>query len=167
MKLPRPLLFLLLTLLPTPTHSTTLSTDNCPSNFNLGTANITADSSLTPMVSLIYAKLYSESEQAKIQASLASGNSTEIDNKVFTLSMLAPFAIIAAAFLITFVVASCCCIFPKTCPPCRSWQRNFVTRPYQKTELRCLMIFTLIFALGIAITAIIAFIYFPKLQQQI
>lgn len=67
-----------LLLLCTPTHSSTLSTNNCPANFDLASANVTASSSLDPMVDFFYANLYSSSQQAAIQSAFNSGNSSSI-----------------------------------------------------------------------------------------
>jgi ABC-type uncharacterized transport system involved in gliding motility auxiliary subunit len=108
---------------------TTLSSNNCPSDFDVATANVTG-ASLSAAVDFLYKDLYSSSEQAEIQAAFTSGNSTKVSKQVTTLSILIPFAIIAVAFLVTFVIAACCCIFEKSCPPCKSWKRDFATRPY-------------------------------------
>ena len=89
---------------------TTLSSNNCPNNFDINTANTTG-TSLSAAVDFLYSNLYSGSEQAKVQAAFYSGNSTTITSKISELSILVPFAVIAFAFMLTFVIAVCCCIF--------------------------------------------------------
>ena len=53
----------------------TLSKNNCPSNFNITTANVTVSTGLRTLSNFLYANLYSSSDQAAIQDSFVSGNS--------------------------------------------------------------------------------------------
>jgi hypothetical protein len=57
------------------TLASTLSINNCPSNFNITTANVTVSSGIGSLSNFLYANLYSSSDQAAIQASFISGNS--------------------------------------------------------------------------------------------
>jgi len=91
--------------------STTLSTNNCPSSFNMTAANVTISSSLATLTNFLYANLYSSSDQAAIQSSFTSGNTTTITNSITATTILAPFAVIAAVFAVTFGIALCCCVF--------------------------------------------------------
>ena len=102
---------LLLGLLATPSAAlTTLSTNNCPANFDLASHNSTG-TSLSAAVDFLYSNLYSADEQAKIQSAFYSGDTATITSKVTSLSIIIPFALIAFAFLLTFVIAVFCCIF--------------------------------------------------------
>ena len=114
-------------------ESGTLTTNNCPANFDIKTANVTGSSSAQATVDFLYANLYSSADRAALKASFNSGNSTKITKQITTIAMLAPFAVIAAAFAITFIIAICCCVFEKSCPPCKSWKRDFTIRPYEKS----------------------------------
>lgn len=89
----------------------TLATNNCPSNFNMSAVNVTLSSSLSTLANFLYSNLYSSNDQAAIQASFSSGNTSTISNYITTTTILAPFAVIAAAFAITFGIALCCCVF--------------------------------------------------------
>jgi len=89
----------------------TLSKNNCPSNFNMTTANLTVSTGLKSLSNFLYANLYSSSDQAAIQASFVSGNSSTVSQTLMSPTVLAPFAVIAGAFAITFAIALCCCIF--------------------------------------------------------
>ena len=108
---------------------TSLSTTQCPSNFDVASANTTG-TSVSAAVDFLYANLYSSSEQAQIQAAFYSGDSGTVNSKIMSLSILIPFALIGCAFLITYIILVCCCIFEKSCPPCKSWKRDFAARPY-------------------------------------
>ena len=145
---------------------TTLSTNNCPANFDITTANLTA-SSTNSAADLLYANIYSSSEQSDIQAAFASGDSVTITSKLSSLAIMVPFILVAFAFSVTFTIALCCCIFEKTCPPCQSLKRDFGSRPYERSEMKCVTIFALLFAGGIAITSLVGFIFFPALSTDI
>lgn len=110
-----------------------LANNNCPQNFDVATVNVTGSASLQAAVDFLYANLYSPEVQADIQTGFTSGNTSKAYGQTTALTVLLPFALIAAAFFITFIVALCCCIFEKSCPPCKSWKRDFATRPYQKS----------------------------------
>lgn len=111
----------------------TLTTNNCPEEFDINEANTTGSSSVQTTVDFLYADLYSSEDQAALQASFASGNSTKINQQITTTAILAPFAVIGVAFAVTFIIAICCCVFEKSCPPCKSWKRDFTIRPYEKS----------------------------------
>jgi len=145
---------------------TTLSSNNCPSGFDTAAVNSSAPS-MSVAVDFLYSSLYSPSEQAKLQAAFTSGNSTTVSSQVFTLSIIIPFILIAVTFMVMYVIALCCCIFEKSCPPCKQWKRDFASRPYEKSELKCVTIFGLIFGIGIAITTILGFVFFPSLSSHI
>ena len=81
-----------------------------PTNFDLASHNSTG-TSLSAAVDFLYSNLYSAEEQAKIQSAFYSGDTATITSKVTSLSIIIPFALIAFAFLLTFVIAVCCCIF--------------------------------------------------------
>ena len=66
-----------------------------------------------------------------------------------------------------YVIAICCCVFEKSCPPCESWKRDFSIRPYERFELNCVTIFAAIFAFGITITTIMALVYFPDMEDDV
>ena len=80
---------------------------------------------------------------------------------------MAPFIAWAVIFFIMFMIIICCCAFEKKCPPCESWKRDFVKRPYERSELRCVTVFAIIFALAILVTTIVAFTFFPALEEDI
>lgn len=111
---------------------TTLSTNNCPATFDIATANTTG-ADLSAAVDFLYANMYSTSVQAELQAAFNSGDTAKVSETITSLPVLISFAFIAGAFLIMFVIAVCCCIFEKSCPPCKSWKRDFTTRPYEKS----------------------------------
>lgn len=113
-----------------PALATTLSSNNCPATFNITSANVTMSNSLQPLTDFLYGSIYSSSDQAQIQASFQSGNSTAISNSITYTPIVATFAVLAVCFAITFIIAICCCIFEKSCPPCKSWKRDFAIRPY-------------------------------------
>ena len=160
---PLPTLFLL-TLLTTTTSYTSLSTGQCPSNFDINSANTTS-SSLSAAVDFLYKNLYSSSDQQKLQKAFNEGDTKTVNQQISSISVLVPFALIAFAFIVTYIIALCCCIFEKTCPPCKQWKRDFSRRPYERSELKCAMVFALIFAIGIAITTILGFVFFPALSK--
>jgi hypothetical protein len=108
---------------------TTLSSNNCPTNFDAAAVN-SSSASMSAVVDFLYKNIYSPSDQAKIQAAFTSGNSSTVTSQVFTLSIIVPFLLIAFAFLVMYVIALCCCIFEKSCPPCKQWKRDFSSRPY-------------------------------------
>ena len=89
----------------------TLSKNSCPSTFNMTNANITVGTGLSSLSNFLYANLYASSDQAAIQDSFVSGNSSTISQTLMSMTVLAPFAVIAGAFAITFGIALCCCIF--------------------------------------------------------
>jgi hypothetical protein len=91
--------------------SGTLSTNNCPATFNITESNVTVSSSASSLAKLIYSSLYSPAEQATLQASFTSGNSSAVSSYVTSTTVLAPFAVIGAAFALTFGIALCCCVF--------------------------------------------------------
>ena len=79
---------------------------------------------------------------------------------------MTPYIAIVSVFFIFFMIVACCTMFEKSCPPCESWRRDFARRPYEKFELRCVMIFTIIFAVSIFILSIVMFTAFPVFKKQ-
>lgn len=59
-------------------HAGTLTTNNCPVNFDITKANVTGSSSVQTTVKFLYANLYSSSDRNALQASFNSGNSSQI-----------------------------------------------------------------------------------------
>jgi len=110
--------------------STSLTDNNCPSGFNVASANVTVDSSGQSLVNLIYGSIYSPSDQANIKASIFAGDTNSLMAYTTSLRVLIPFIIVAIGFALAFVIALCCCVFEKSCPPCQSWKRDFTRRPY-------------------------------------
>ena len=122
-------LLLLMGLIGCALATTSLSTNNCPSDFTITAAN----ASIAPESGLIrgiYGGVYSDSDKREMEEAFNSGTSSTVSSKLSTLSILIPFALIAVGFLIMFVIALCCCVFEKSCPPCESWKRDFTIRPY-------------------------------------
>lgn len=93
--------------------TTALTNNNCPSNFDVNTANITSASasSVKSLVDLIYSNLYSSSDQATLQQAYITGNTATTYQYLFELPIIAPFIIIGVAFAIAFIIALCCCVF--------------------------------------------------------
>jgi hypothetical protein len=111
-------------------YCTSLTDKNCPSGFTVATANVTVDSSAKSLVNLIYGGIYSSEDQANIKASIFSGDTNSLMSYVTSIRILLPFIAIAIAFGLAFIIALCCCVFEKSCPPCKSWKRDFSRRPY-------------------------------------
>lgn len=131
MCLPRKIVFVLL--LVVFVEGGSLATNNCPASFDATAVNVTGSASLQAAVDFLYSNLYSAEVQASLQAGFSTGNTSSVSTQAIALSVVLPFALIAAAFFVAFIVALCCCIFEKSCPPCKSWKRDFATRPYQRS----------------------------------
>ena len=69
--------------------------------------------------------------------------------------------VVGAAYFVFFMIVICCNVFEKSCPPCESWRRDFARRPYEKVELKCAMVFTIMFAIAIFAVSIVMFTSFP------
>lgn len=121
-------------LLPAAAAVTSLTTTNCPTAYDLAAANATAtaDTSAETFVSLIYGGLYSAEDQATLSSSYAQGDTKTVGKYAASMKIIVPFALIGVGFAVAFIAALCCCVFEKSCPPCRSWKRDFAARPYEK-----------------------------------
>ena len=82
------------------------------------------------------------------------------------MKLMVPYIAIVSVFFVFFMIVACCTVFEKSCPPCESWRRDFARRPYEKFELRCVMVFAIIFALSVFIIAIVMFTAFPVFKEQ-
>lgn len=109
-----------------------MTTNNCPTDFDIATANVTMDTSIKPLVDLIYGGIFSANEQTMIQSAITTGKTGTLMNYATSIQIMLPFVIIGALFAITFISALCCCVFEKQCPPCQSLKRDFTRRPYEK-----------------------------------
>lgn len=107
---------------------TSLSSNNCPDDFNINSANSSVSTST--LTSFIYENVYSPADKEQMRDAFASGSEEEVRLKLYNLELLLPFILIGVAFLVLYVIAICCCVFEKSCPPCQSWKRDFSTRPY-------------------------------------
>lgn len=108
---------------------TTLTTSNCPTSYDFSSANSTSDSSLT-LANLIYGNLYSPEEQAALSLSYSQGNTKAVKKYMAQMQIVAPFIVLGVGFALTFLIALCCCVFEKSCPPCQSLKRDYAARPY-------------------------------------
>ena len=75
------LTFIIFTLLTLTTPLTTLSSNNCPNNFDLTKANTTG-TSLSAAVDFLYSNIYSSSDQAKLQSSFYSGDTSTVNSQI-------------------------------------------------------------------------------------
>lgn len=106
---------------------------NCPSNFDMALENVTTSSqtdiitTMTPFYELI--RGYGNSQI--VETVVIQGNTASLQSHFLAMSY--PFIAVAAIFLITYCIIISCCIFQKSCPPCQSWKRDFVRRPYEKS----------------------------------
>ena len=141
----------------------TLTTANCPDNYDLKATNTSESGYSSAAIKAVYGGIYSASDQAVLQQSFSEGNTGTVYGYVTSMSILLPFILIAVAFGIAFIVAICCCVFEKTCPPCASWKRDFTKNPYDKVELKCTSIFTVVFALAIVVAAAVGLYFSPTL----
>lgn len=108
----------------------TMTTDNCPKDFDATVSNVTVSASIKPLVNLLFGSIYSASDQAAIQNAISSGQTGPVVTYATSMQILFPFILIAIVFAITFIIAMCCCVFEKSCPPCQSWKRDFERDPY-------------------------------------
>ena len=141
----------------------TLTTANCPDNYDLKATNTSESGYSSAAIKAVYGGIYSASDQAVLQQSFSEGNTGTVYGYATSMSILLPFILIAVAFGIAFIVAICCCVFEKTCPPCASWKRDFTKNPYDKVELKCTSIFTVVFALAIVVAAAVGLYFSPTL----
>lgn len=108
---------------------TTLTTSNCPTTYDFSAANSTSDSS-NSLANLIYGNLYSAEEQASLSLSYSQGDTKQVKKYMAQMRIVAPFLVLGVAFALTFLIALCCCVFEKSCPPCQSLKRDYAARPY-------------------------------------
>lgn len=81
--------------------------------------------------------------------------------------MMIPYIIFAVIFFMLFIIILIFCLLDKTCPPCESLRRNLIEKPYTKGETRVVMIFTLIFAIGILVISLISFSFIPAMKSNL
>lgn len=96
----------------------TITTDNCPEEYDIKALNVTDSSFSQSTVNLVYGGVYSSSDTLILTAAFTEGDTETINSYFTSTSILTPFLLIAIAFAITFIIALCCCVFEKTCPPC-------------------------------------------------
>lgn len=140
-----------------------LATSNCPASFNISAANVTTDAqkSLVSSMTPFYNFVRGANNADALEAAIIKGS--PLDSYLFQMAIL--FIVIGAFFLLTYCIIVACCVFQKSCPPCKSWQRDFVKRPYEKSELRCVTYSMLIFMVITMGIAVAAFTSLPALQE--
>jgi hypothetical protein len=157
------LIALILFLLNNPAHSLTdLTRLNCPNDYDVNTANSTKPNDA--FVKFFFSAFDNSQFKSTVDAIVIEGKNDQLTTLITEL--MVPYIAVLAVFFIFFMIVACCTVFEKSCPPCESWRRDFTRRPYEKFELRCVMIFTIIFAVSIFILSIVMFTAFPVFKQQ-
>lgn len=109
---------------------TSLTTDNCPNNFDPNDYNSTLNHDNSALAASLYGSVLSSEVQAEITAGFSQGQLYTIEDNFMSTSFLLPYILIASFFVLFFFTLICCCSFQRRCPPCKSWRRNYVKDPY-------------------------------------
>jgi hypothetical protein len=110
--------FACLALLATHVFAGDLTYANCPSSFDLSSANTTTNASilLSNRGSSLFSSYISTQSNSRVENIVVQGNKTDLVNYLLVLSI--PYIIFAIVFLAGFVTMIVCCIFDKSCPTC-------------------------------------------------
>ena len=112
------------------TNSTTdIASINCPNDFNVTVANVTTGIGNGQLASFFFSPFMNSDTKAKVQDIIIGADKDGFDSYV-TGTLMIPYIAIGAAFFVTFLIIICCTVFEKSCPPCHSWRRDFLKRPY-------------------------------------
>jgi hypothetical protein len=106
--------------------STALTTSNCPSGFIPAAYNHSLAYESQSLADSLYSSIFSPALSAEIKTSIGQGDFDALAQQFTKTSFLLPFMLVSAFFLLLLCMTVCCCAFEKRCPPCKSWQRNYV-----------------------------------------
>ncbi len=146
---------------------TSLTTANCPSEFNPSSYNTSLSYTNQDLAISIYSRMFSSETQVKIQRALDSGDLSALEAEVLSLQFQLPFILAGVFFFLLFLTSICCCTFDRRCPPCESWRRNYIKQPYSKIELRLPMLAAILFSVALLITTVVAFSTFANLKTDL
>lgn len=144
----------------------TMTTSNCPLDYDPALRLASEVQEISATSQLVYGSIYSPEASSTLEAAFSSGDSARISSELSSLAIVGPFLAIALVFAVIFLVAVCCCVFEKTCPPCQAWKRDFSKSPYESRELKCTSYSTLLFAFSIAVASMVGLAEQPELEQQ-
>jgi hypothetical protein len=109
---------------------TSITTANCPAQFNITTANSTTDTTVASLGALVYGAFQSPSSQAKVNSIVVNGDYNALTS--YMSEMMVPYIILAVIFIAFYLFIVACCLFDRSCPPCDSLRRNLEQDPYSK-----------------------------------
>lgn len=109
---------------------TDITTQNCPAQFNVATANTTTSTAAASLGAFLYSGFQSPSSKARVEAIVIGGNTSDLD--AYTSSMMVPYIIFGVVYLVFYLGIVACCLFERSCPPCESIRRDLDSDPYSK-----------------------------------
>lgn len=120
---------LILFLLNNPTNSLTdLTRLNCPDDYDVAIANTTKPNE--EFVKFFFSAFDDPEFKSTVDSIVIEGKNSELSSLI--MKLMVPYIAILAVFFLFFMIVACCTVFEKSCPPCESWRRDFVRRPYEK-----------------------------------
>jgi hypothetical protein len=119
---------------------TSITSKNCPAQFDVATANITNSTAAATLGPFLYAGFQNPEAIARVQS-------------------------IGSLYVLIYLCIVLCCLFERSCPPCETIRRDLDNDPYSKRETRVCMVFTLFFALGVFVMCMISMSYIPTLRS--
>ena len=146
---------------------TTLTTSNCPNNFDVNHYNTSLTHTNQALATSIYSSVLSTELQASIRTAIINGNIYSIRDQFTSTSFLMPYILLAVLFLLFFFTVVCCSLFERRCPPCKSMRRNYVKNPYSPCQRRTMMILGVSFGTAIVICTVVVFSSFTTLRSDI
>jgi hypothetical protein len=112
------------------TQYTSITTLNCPAQFNITSYNLTSDTTVSTMGSFVYAGFQSPSTQNTVQQIVVNGDYGALNSYISKL--MVPYIIFAALFFAFYIFTVTCCLFDRSCPPCESIRRDIDNNPYSQ-----------------------------------
>jgi hypothetical protein len=142
---------------------TSITSKNCPAQFDVATANITNSTAAATLGPFLYAGFQNPEAIARVQSIVITGNRRDFGRYVY--EMMVPYIIFGSLYVLIYLCIVLCCLFERSCPPCETIRRDLDNDPYSKRETRVCMVFTLFFALGVFVMCMISMSYIPTLRS--
>jgi hypothetical protein len=109
---------------------TSITTQNCPAQFDAVSANLTTSNAAAVLGPFLYSGYQSAEDIAKVNSIVIGGNTAELD--AYTSQMIVPYIIYGVVYLLFYLAVVACCLFERSCPPCEAIRRDLDADPYSK-----------------------------------